>query len=153
MEPSPELVTKGGQPAHRRIFEGLREQIVSGRYKPGTQLPGTRELAANWQTSIFTVHTALRSLAKEGWIDRRPNAGTYIADPGRRFLCAGIYHAIDFGAPTSTAFSRYLHFSLLERLQAKGKTWRSFTTRGPRSSSGASSSRWPRRSCTSACSA
>jgi DNA-binding LacI/PurR family transcriptional regulator len=128
---STELVTRGQQPTHRRIFEGLREQIQSGRYVPGTQLPGTRELAVNWQTSIFTVHTALRALAKEGWIDRRPNAGTYIADPRSRFLCAAIYHASDISSVTNTAFARYLHFALLERLEARGKRSQVFSDSRP----------------------
>lgn len=136
MESEPHLVTRGGQPTHRRIFEGLREQIRSGRYVPGTQLPGTRELAVDWQTSIFTVHTALRALAKEGWIDRRPNAGTYIADPRQRFLCAGIYHAAAVGSVKSSAFTRYVHFALMERLEALHKSTEVFNDTRPEDSQG-----------------
>jgi len=136
VENNPPLVTRGGQPTHRRIFEGLREQIRSGRYVPGTQLPGTRELAVDWQTSIFTVHTALRALAKEGWIDRRPNAGTYIADPRQRFLCAGIYHAADIGSVKSNAFTRYLHFALMERLEKLHKSTEVFNDTRPEDEQG-----------------
>jgi DNA-binding LacI/PurR family transcriptional regulator len=136
VESNPHLVTRGGQPTHRRIFEGLRDQIRNGRYTPGTQLPGTRELAVDWHTSIFTVHTALRALAKEGWIDRRPNAGTYIADPRQRFLCAGIYHAADPGLVKSSAFMRYLHFALMERLEKLHKSTEVFNDTRPEESQG-----------------
>jgi DNA-binding LacI/PurR family transcriptional regulator len=136
VESDPHLITRGGQPTHRRIFEGLRDQIRNGRYVPGTQLPGTRELAVDWQTSIFTVHTALRALAKEGWIDRRPNAGTYIADPRQRFLCAGIYHASDIGSVKSSAFTRYLHFALMERLEKLNKSTEVFNDTRPEESQG-----------------
>ena len=131
MESSTELVTKGQQPAHRRIFEGLRSQILTGKFVPGTQLPGTRELAVTWQTSIFTIHTALQALAKEGWIDRRPNAGTYIADPRNRFLCVGVYHGGDITLDTNTAFSRNLHFSLLNQLDQLGKKTQVFIDSRP----------------------
>lgn len=136
MKAPTELVTHGQQPTHRRIFEELRGQIQSGRYTPGTQLPGTRELAVNWQTSIFTVHTALRALAKEGWIDRRPNAGTYIADPRSRFLCAGIYYGSDTGSVRNTPFGCFLHFALLDRLQALGKTIQVFNDPRPANEQG-----------------
>ena len=136
MESDPHLVTRGGQPTHRRIFEGLRDQIRSGRYVPGTQLPGTRELAVDWHTSIFTVHTALRALAKEGWIDRRPNAGTYIADPRQRFLSAGIYHSSDIGSVRSSPFIRYLHFALLERLEKLKKGAEVFNDTRPEKNQG-----------------
>jgi DNA-binding LacI/PurR family transcriptional regulator len=129
---SPHLITREQQPAHRLIFEELRRQIVTGQYAPGAQLPGTRELALSWQTSIFTIHTALRALTKEGWIDRRPNAGTYIADPRNRFLCAGIYHAIDLGSTKQTTFVRNLHFSVIDRLERLGKDVQVFNDSRPR---------------------
>jgi DNA-binding LacI/PurR family transcriptional regulator len=128
---APSLVTKGSYPASQRIFEALREQIKSGRHAPGTQLPGTRELAATWKASVFTVHTALKWLANEGWIDRRPYVGTFIADPARRFLCAGIYHAFDISSGKHTAFMRYLHFALLQQFQRLKKDTQLFNDSRP----------------------
>ena len=105
------LVAKSQQPAYRRIFDGLRTQIVEGKMTPGTQLPSTRDLAATWKSNPFTIHTALAALTKEGWLDRRHGSGTFIADPKSRFHCAGIYHSTDF--TNQTAYARSLHFSLI----------------------------------------
>jgi DNA-binding LacI/PurR family transcriptional regulator len=132
VEPSTNLVATGQQPAHRRIFEGLRSQILTGKFVPGTQLPGARDLATAWQTSTFTIHTALQSLAREGWIDRRPNAGTYIADPRNRFLCAGIYQGGNITLDTNTSFARNLHFSLLNQLDRSGKKTQVFIDSRPK---------------------
>jgi DNA-binding LacI/PurR family transcriptional regulator len=128
---STDLVAKGQQPAHRRIFEGLRRQILAGKFAPGTQLPGTRELAVAWQSSMSTAHTALQALTREGWVDRRPNAGTYIADPKKRFLCAGIYQDRDIGSNKQTPFSRNLHFSLLRQVQLLKKDTQVFIDERP----------------------
>jgi DNA-binding LacI/PurR family transcriptional regulator len=124
-----DLVTKGREPAHRRIFRELRDQIQSGKYAPGSRLPGTKELASQWRASVFTLHTALHALAKEGWIDRRPRAGTYIADPRSRFLCAGIYHTSDITG--ASPFIRTVHFSLMERLERLKKDAQVFNDSRP----------------------
>lgn len=129
VKPSIDLVIKGREPAHRRIFRELRNQIQSGKYAPGSRLPGTKELASQWRASVFTLHTALHALAKEGWIDRRPRAGTYIADPRSRFLCAGIYHASDITG--ASPFTRAVHFSLMERLERLKKDVQVFNDSRP----------------------
>lgn len=116
LRPNHTFATRGGHPVSQRIFEALREQMRNGTYAPGSQLPSTHELAAKWKASVFTVHTALTMLANEGWIERRPYVGTFIQDPAKRFLCAGIYHAFDISSGQHTAFGRYLHFSLLQQL-------------------------------------
>ena len=103
------------------MADSLRTEISGGKFASGTQLPSTRELAETWETSIFTVHTALKTLVREGWIDRRKGAGTYIADPKARFQSVGIYHDADISSEMQTSFSRNLHFSLLGRIRADEK--------------------------------
>jgi DNA-binding LacI/PurR family transcriptional regulator len=117
VKPPPPLVTTKGEPAHRRVSDGLRSQILSGAFLGGAQLPAIDDLAANWQTSRFTIQTALKVLVKEGWIYRRHGAGTYLADPKSRFLRAGIYHGVEIGSNDQPAFGRNLHFSLLKKFE------------------------------------
>jgi len=131
VEKSTDLVTKAQSTAYLRIFEGLRSQILTGKFAPGSQLPPTKELAVAWGSSPFTIHSALRKLAKEGWIDRRHGAGTYIADPKRRFLCAGIYHAIDLSSTKQSLFARNLHFALLGQLERLNKDTQTFIDSRP----------------------
>jgi DNA-binding transcriptional regulator YhcF (GntR family)/DNA-binding LacI/PurR family transcriptional regulator len=118
------LVAKSQQPAYRRIFEGLRVQIVNGKMAPGTQLPSTRDLATTWKSNPFTIHTALAALTKEGWLDRRHGSGTFIADPKSRFHCVGIYHSVDFTG--QTAYTRSLHFSLIQGFEKLKKNTQVF---------------------------
>jgi DNA-binding LacI/PurR family transcriptional regulator/DNA-binding transcriptional regulator YhcF (GntR family) len=131
MSHAPKLVADGEQPAQRRIFEGLRAQIMEGRLAPGTRLPSTRALAVAWKSNFFTVHTALSALAKEGWVDRRPCSGTFIADPANRFSCAGIYHDSELGSNEQRAFIRSLHFSLLKGFERLGKDTQVFIDSRP----------------------
>lgn len=119
------------QPAYRRIAEGLRNEILSGKFRQGTQLPTSRELAATWRASYFTIHTALMILTKEGWIEVRHGTGTYVADLRTRFICAGIYHDVDVCQDTQTAFRRSLHFALLQQFSLLGKETQVFIDSRP----------------------
>jgi DNA-binding transcriptional regulator YhcF (GntR family) len=131
LKPSPKLIAHNEQPAQRRIFEGLRSEIMKGKLTPGTQLPSTLALAATWQSNAFTVHTALSALAREGWVDRRPGSGTYIADPKNRFSCAGIYHDSDIASNEQRAFIRSVHFSLLKEFERLRKDTQVFIDSRP----------------------
>lgn len=52
-----------------RITRDVRTQIEAGVLRDGESLPSTRELAAKWETSVFTVSEALKVLAEEGLIE------------------------------------------------------------------------------------
>jgi DNA-binding LacI/PurR family transcriptional regulator len=119
------------RPAYRRIAEGLRHEILTGKCPPGTRLPSTGELATAWDSSPSTIHTALVSLVKEGWIQRLNGAGTFVADPGNRFVCAGIYHAGEICSNDSPPFARSLHMSLLEQFRKLGKETQIFIDTRP----------------------
>jgi DNA-binding LacI/PurR family transcriptional regulator len=112
METSAKLTARTRQSTYRPIFEGLRAQITSGELAPGIQLPSTRDLVVTWKSSYSVIHAALTALVREGWLERRHGAGTFITDPSRRFLCAGIYHCADLAADDHNLFGRHLHFAL-----------------------------------------
>ncbi len=123
-------------PAHRRISDGLRAQILTGTLLSGSQLPSTSELADQWKTSVFTVHTALRTLVKEGWIDRRNGAGTFIADPAKRFHSVGLYHEANIAGESQSDFTRNLHFALVRIFERMGKATEIFFDSRPREDQG-----------------
>ena len=120
------------QPEYRRIADGLRDEILTGKCPPGTQLPSTGELAAVWNSSPSTIHTALVALVKEGWILRLNGAGTFVADIGNRFVCAGIYHASEICSHVSPPFTRCLHMAVLEQFRQLGKTTQVFVDTRPK---------------------
>lgn len=62
----------------REICEQIRALIVSGKLKPGTQLPSEVELAGAFGTSRNTLRDALNILHQEGTIIRRHGVGTFV---------------------------------------------------------------------------
>lgn len=66
---------------HKRICEQLRQSIASGDYPEGHRLPSEVLLAAQFGVSRPTVARALRDLAEQGLVARRPGSGTYVRFP------------------------------------------------------------------------
>ena len=54
----------------------LREWIAEAA--PGSQLPSTRSLVAEYQASPVTVQKALQTLTAQGLIESRPGVGTFV---------------------------------------------------------------------------
>jgi DNA-binding LacI/PurR family transcriptional regulator len=108
--------------AYQRIAVSLREDILSGKYPPGSLLPSTEDFATALGTSYYTVHTALKHLDKEGWVKRLQGHGTYVAEPEKRFLHAGIYHSLDIFSDEEAFFQRRLNSALVAKLHELGKT-------------------------------
>ncbi|MDD2710621.1 MAG: winged helix-turn-helix domain-containing protein [Verrucomicrobiae bacterium] len=69
------------QPANRvplQLAGFLRDQIQSGKLKPGERLPTTNELVQLWNVGRVSVHRALTRLAAEGMIERKRHEGTFV---------------------------------------------------------------------------
>jgi DNA-binding GntR family transcriptional regulator len=60
-----------------RIFEKLKEDILSGVYKPGDRLRYT-EIASELQVSMTPVKEALLRLEQEGLVMTMPRKGTFV---------------------------------------------------------------------------
>ncbi len=108
--------------AYQRIAVSLREDILNGKYPPGSLLPSTEDFATALGTSYYTVHTALKHLDREGWVKRLQGHGTYVAEPEQRFLHAGIYHSLDIFADEEAFFQRRLNSAIVAKLRELGKT-------------------------------
>ena len=63
---------------YREIEAWLREIILNGR--PGEVIPSEVEIAASFEVSRMTARQAVLNLMREGLVDRRRGAGTFIAD-------------------------------------------------------------------------
>ncbi len=131
MESSLSLPHKARRPDYQRIARELRDEIINGRFAAGSRLPSTEELAVTCKSSVYTVHTALASLVKEGWIERIQGAGTYVAEPKNRFTCAGIYHEADIGSNRLSNFVRSIHDCLIEQFAALKKETQIFIDSRP----------------------
>jgi DNA-binding LacI/PurR family transcriptional regulator len=63
---------------YRQIYHALREEIQSGHYPPGSQLPTEAELIQRFGVSRVTVRNALALLQREGLLVRIPAKGTFV---------------------------------------------------------------------------
>ena len=61
-----------------RVAERLRRAIADGRLVPGERLPPETELAEELAVSRGTLREAMRGLVEEGYLRRRPGAGTFV---------------------------------------------------------------------------
>jgi len=63
----------------------IRQRIESGQLKPGDVVDSERELATLHKVSLMTARHALVDLAREGIVERRRGAGTFVAPPKIHF--------------------------------------------------------------------
>jgi len=71
----------GKLPAYQRIQQGLLEYIRRKKLGPGEILPSERELARTHGVSLMTARSALAALERQGIVERRRGAGTFVAVP------------------------------------------------------------------------
>ena len=68
----------GKQPLTRWLYEELRRAILERRLPPGTRLPPTRDLAAQFRVSRGVIVTTFDQLRTEGYLTARVGAGTHV---------------------------------------------------------------------------
>jgi GntR family transcriptional regulator len=76
---------RNGEPAYRRIQNAIRRRIEVAQLKPGDIVDSERELAKLHKVSLMTARHALADLAREGLVERRHGAGTFVAPPKIHF--------------------------------------------------------------------
>lgn len=69
--------------AQARVLDGVRRDIIEGRYAPG-QSVSEIALAEAFDVSRTPVREALKQLQIEGLIEIRPRVGTFVRAPSRR---------------------------------------------------------------------
>ncbi len=65
-------------PLYYQLGTILREQVVSGRYAPGDQLPTETQLVSAYGVSRITVRQALKALEEQGLVRREAGRGTFV---------------------------------------------------------------------------
>jgi GntR family transcriptional regulator len=76
-------------PLYYQLAELIRERIASGEIKPGDQLSSARTISEEAGISRMTVRQALDYLERQGHLEVRRGAGTFVAAPKLT------YHAVN----------------------------------------------------------
>ena len=73
-----ELKKAPGLPLYESLYRSIREDILSGKLRPGEKLPSKRALAEHLEVSKITVETAYNQLLSEGYICSREKVGYFV---------------------------------------------------------------------------
>ena len=73
-----------------RIRRDIEERIRSGEWVPGTRIPFEHELVVTYGCARATANKAISRLAREGLIERRRRAGSFVAHPRIRSAVVGV---------------------------------------------------------------
>jgi GntR family transcriptional regulator len=72
-------------PAYKRIQGSIRKRIEASELRPGDAVASERELAKIHKVSLMTARHALAGLERDGVVERRRGAGTFVAAPKIHF--------------------------------------------------------------------
>jgi GntR family transcriptional regulator len=72
---------KSDDPLYLQVVRALKDEIVSGVYPIGSQLPTEEELCERFSVSRYTVREALRRLREDNLVSSRQGAGTTVVPP------------------------------------------------------------------------
>jgi DNA-binding LacI/PurR family transcriptional regulator len=73
------------KPMYEKIFEAVKNQILTKVYGIGERIPSEKELAEAYKVSRITSKKALELLTNERLIVRKPGRGSFVADPATDF--------------------------------------------------------------------
>ena len=76
---------RDGTPAYKRIQDTIRKRIEATELRPGDSVASERELARIHNVSLMTARHALVGLEREGVVERRRGAGTFVSAPKIHF--------------------------------------------------------------------
>ena len=113
------------QSLQSRLLAGIVGTILEGRNRPGTKMPGTRELAASANVSRMTVTLVYQELVSLGYIESRPRSGFVVSDsvPTRRVSGSGDRQT----APSQISWQAWLgDIAPRERVIRKPENWRDY---------------------------
>jgi DNA-binding GntR family transcriptional regulator len=66
------------EPAYAQLADILRNQVASGVFQPGDQLPSESQLVSLYDVSPMTVRRAINTLADQGVISTAQGRGTFV---------------------------------------------------------------------------
>lgn len=71
---------KSSLPIYDQIYSQIKAQIISGELQEHEALPSIRNLAKDLRISVITTTRAYDELERDGFIDRVPGKGCYVAE-------------------------------------------------------------------------
>ncbi|QNS08679.1 winged helix-turn-helix transcriptional regulator [Streptomyces xanthii] len=64
-----------------QVADHIAGQVADGTLRPGSRLPGEREMAEEYGVAFLTIRRAMKELRERGIAVTLPSKGTFIAYP------------------------------------------------------------------------
>ena len=115
-----------GKFLYEQIYETLKNRIEDGTYPEESRLPGSRALAAEFDTTVATVVKAFSLLEERKYLFRKPKSGTFVHPASFRnahnaeHVKTGLVGAIVFDSSVSVYWSQVLS-GMEEAVSRQGK--------------------------------
>lgn len=91
-----EIDFRSEEPIYLQIIQQIESQVLSGRLKPGDQLPPVRELAQELNVNFNTVARAYRVMNNDGLISTQQGRGTFLLElPSKEKSTSMRYEALN----------------------------------------------------------
>ena len=78
-----EIDIKSRKSIYEQIIDGVKSDIVSGFYKPGSKLPSVRDLSSRLTVNPNTIQKAYRELDSQKWIYTVSGLGCFVCEEER----------------------------------------------------------------------
>ena len=72
------MAIRSGHPAHARVAQRLRHDVLAGRWAVGGRIPTEPELATELLVSVPTVRGGVAMLVAEGLLEVKQGSGTRV---------------------------------------------------------------------------
>jgi GntR family transcriptional regulator len=79
--PEPEVVLQSGAPIGRQVHAQIRACILSGRLRPGDQLPTVRQAAVELAVNPRAMQRIYARLEQDGFLCTEDGSGVFVAPP------------------------------------------------------------------------
>ena len=80
------LENRGNHPIYEYLYNCIKNDILTGKIKPGEKLPSKREMAKSHGISVITVENAYGQLVTEGYIYSQEKKGFFAGDLGGKYM-------------------------------------------------------------------
>lgn len=110
--PSTKIDRQSPVPYYFQLSELLEQEILSGRWEPGTRLASEPEISRQLGLSRTTIRQALGRLEQRGLVQRRKGQGTFVAESEPRswlLQSSGGFFEEEFGRSGRLVTSVVLH--------------------------------------------
>ncbi len=90
-----------------QVFEQLKAQIITGKWKPGYKIPSENELAEIFNVSRMTVREALQALVALDLLEKKRGRGTFVKNSFTESFISSLLPLIQFDRSQAAYMHEY----------------------------------------------